>query len=501
MRFQFRLLHKGIILVSVPLIAELVFVGILFDLYTGAEIEAERAEHAKKISDTITGMLKDIVSCYRQVDGEALYHPGFDSNKIRADMRRVNDTLEGLKVLVKTDKTQSEILRDSEQPIKNMEAIILRIGEIYDRGNYDQVKIAMRDTRRDLQLQVKTLGVSHIMTLAQEQQDQLDRSPEVQADYRRRVKFVLAIFMVFNIALTLALAVFFSRGISRRIATLTDNSMRLAQGKPLHQVMQGTDEVAHLDQVFHSMADALAEAERSKQEVLGMVTHDLKTPLTTVSALLEMLEDGMFGKLNDQGIANLKVVTRNVLRMNGLIRDLLDIEKIKSGKLSLFREDVSVPDLLHEAVDSVRSLADDRKIALVVKADEVDAYADNHRMLQILINLLSNAIKFSPENSQIIVSAKHDGSVVHVAVQDFGRGIPADKLQAVFERFEQTKVSDATVKGGTGLGLAICKALVELHGGQIGVTSQEGKGSTFFFTVPVAVDVTELPSTQQATTA
>jgi signal transduction histidine kinase len=470
---------------------ELAFVGVLMHLYTAEQMEATRVEHAKKVSDTITQLLKETVGAFKAADDNALLRPGFDTNLIRQRIAEINRQYEGLRQLCLDDARQSAILDECAPALKEMEGAVLEIGDVYDHFGPAEVQHSLGTHRKHIQHQLQIVGASQLLGMAQEQQDQVDRSPEVQAGYRRSVLIVLFIAIVFNVSLTIVLAIFFSRGITRRIATLVDNSARLAQGKPLHNVMKGADEIAHLDQVFHSMADALAEAERSKQEMIGMVTHDLKTPLTTVSALLEMLEDGMFGALNEQGLTNLKVVSRNVSRMNGLIRDLLDIEKIKSGKLALFQEDVGVRDLLEEAAESVRSLAADRQIEIIVNADEVDVYADNQRMQQILINLLSNAIKFSPEKSQIILAGKRDGALVHFTVQDFGRGIPADKLSAVFERFEQTKVTDATVKGGTGLGLAICKALVELHGGQIGVTSQEGKGSTFFFAIPVAKDIEE----------
>jgi len=486
------------VLVSIPLLFELAFVGVLMHLYTAEQMESTRVEHAKKISDSITQMLKEIVAAFKQCDNDAMLRPGFDTNGIRQQITLVDQQYIALRELCRGDARQTEVLNDCAQPVKNMEAVMLQIGDVYDHLGPEEVRRALSQNRKRLQHQVQMVGASQLLSMAQEQQDQVDRSPEVQAGYRRAVKIVLFLAILFNVVLTIVLAIFFSRGITRRIATLVDNSVRLAQGKPLHHVMKGTDEIAHLDQVFHDMADALAEAERSKQEMIGMVTHDLKTPLTTVSALLEMLEDGMFGTLNEQGLSNLKVVSRNVARMNGLIRDLLDIEKIKSGKLALFQEDVNVRDLLEEAAESVRSIAADRKIEIVVKADEVDVYADNQRMQQILINLLSNAIKFSADNSQIILAGKRDGEAVHLTVQDFGRGIPADKLTAVFERFEQTKVTDATQKGGTGLGLAICKALVELHGGQIGVVSEEGKGSTFFFTVPAAKEVEELTPSEAA---
>lgn len=484
-KFNIRLIHMGIFLVSVPLLFELGFIVALYTLYAGAEADAARTAHSKAISDSINGFIKDLAGLYHKVDGENLFHPGVDTAELRRGFVRLHEEVDNIGKLVSDDPRSAQTIQGAEDALRDIEPSFEQVLNTYDHGSPLQVQQAMRLYRRPIQRRLGVLVTSDLLVLAREHKSIEDRSPAVQAEFRRRMKIVLVMAVLFNVVITIALAIWFSRAIARRVAVLADNSMRLAEGKPLHQAVGGTDEIAHLDRVFHAMADALAEAERSKQEMIGMVTHDLKTPLTTVSALLEMLEDGIFGALNDQGIANLKVVSRNVTRMNGLIRDLLDIEKIKSGMLELHREDLDVKDLLEECAESVRAIANDRGIKISVACPTVEIFADNQRLQQVLINLLSNAIKFSPDNSEVALAAAIDGGCVHCTVKDQGRGIPASMHSAIFDRFRQTQASDATVKGGTGLGLAICKALVELHGGQIGVISEPGQGSTFFFNIPI----------------
>jgi signal transduction histidine kinase len=485
---KLRLIHMGILLVSVPLLFELGFIVGLHSIYNAAWHDYTVANRSREISEKINHFVHDIVHVYREVDGKALLEKGADTAHLRAEVADLTAQLDYIGNLVADDPIQAQSLDQAKDVMQHLRPTCEEMLDSYDRGDFDRVHTIMKEKRREMQLNLSSLANSDLLKLESRHKKISEQSIATQPIFHERITLFLLWAAILNIAITVVVAVVFSRRITSRLAILTDNSMRLAAGQTLHGVVDGTDEIAHLDKVFHNMADALAEAERSKQEMIGMVTHDLKTPLTTVSALLEMLEEGMFGQLNDQGLANLKVVGRNVTRMNGLIRDLLDIEKIKSGMLTLVREDLDAKDLLNEAAESVQGIAAEKGIKVVVDCPFLEIYADNQRLQQVLINLLSNAIKFSPKDSQIELAAVPDGTFAHFTVKDHGRGIPANMQEAIFERFKQTHATDATVKGGTGLGLAICKALVELHGGQIGVISEPDKGSTFFFTIPVAQD-------------
>jgi PAS domain S-box-containing protein len=229
------------------------------------------------------------------------------------------------------------------------------------------------------------------------------------------------------------------------------------------------------------------QAERLRQEIMQMVSHDLKTPLSTVRSFLEMLDAGMFGEINDRGRKLMKMADNSTSRMLTLIRDLLEIEKMEAGMLQLQVSDQQLQDLFEQAAGSVASQAAEHSIRLVCDPCQMAVHVDPDRVIQVLTNLLTNAIKFSPESETITVSAQEVDGNVEVRVRDRGRGIPEHMIDGIFGRFSQVKASDATEKGGSGLGLAICKALVELHGGKIRVESVENEGSTFAFTLPKSV--------------
>src|SRR4030095_13614011 len=173
-------------------------------------------------------------------------------------------------------------------------------------------------------------------------------------------------------------------------------------------------------------------------------------------------------------------------RLIGLLNDLLALQATGIRRMEMQPRMCSLQEVIQTSIDSVSALAEKNGISLECQDEQVSAFADPDRIVQVLVNLLSNAIKFSPPGSTVVVKTCPIGNQVVIGVKDTGRGIPADMRDAVFRRFQQVAASDATEKGGTGLGLPICKDIVERHGGIIGVDSEEGKGSMFWSALPVS---------------
>ncbi|MBX9571895.1 MAG: PAS domain-containing sensor histidine kinase [Candidatus Obscuribacterales bacterium] len=226
------------------------------------------------------------------------------------------------------------------------------------------------------------------------------------------------------------------------------------------------------------------ELEKMKSEFIAMLTHDLKTPLTSIHGILALLEEGVLGQLSEHGCEMTRRVRLTCKRLLRLINDMLDLEKIDAGKFSLECKDARSDFVVQQSVETVENLASERKISINASPVETTCWGDEDRLVQVLVNLLSNAIKYSADNGVIEVLTEDSQSAVKFSVVDHGRGIPEDKVSRVFEKFEQVEVSDAKKKGGTGLGLAICQAIVREHGGEIGVVSKLGEGSCFWFSIP-----------------
>lgn len=228
------------------------------------------------------------------------------------------------------------------------------------------------------------------------------------------------------------------------------------------------------------------EVDRLKSEFVATVSHELRTPLTSIRGSLGLLVAGVTGELTPQGRELVRLAERNAVRLTALINDILDFERLDSGKVTMQFAAADLQGLVEQSFESVRAVADEQGISLASCATRAQVWADADRIVQVLVNLLSNAIKFSGAGREVRVWAEDQGSRVRIFVKDQGRGIPATHRQRIFERFFQVEDSDKRDQAGTGLGLAICKAIIEHHGGRIGVESEIGVGSTFWFELATA---------------
>jgi PAS domain S-box-containing protein len=230
------------------------------------------------------------------------------------------------------------------------------------------------------------------------------------------------------------------------------------------------------------------EADRLKQEFTSTLSHELRTPLTSIIGSLQLVNAGVLGDLNADQAELTEVAERNGQRLLDLINDILDIEKIESGKLTLFPEPMPMDELVNESVKLNQGFADRYKVSLVATglAAEVRVKADRKRLLQVMTNLISNAAKFSPAGGSVDIEMRQvNGKVVVISVGDRGNGIPEDFRNRIFGRFAQADSADTRAKGGTGLGLAICKRLIEMMDGTIGFSDRPGGGTSFWFELPM----------------
>jgi signal transduction histidine kinase len=255
--------------------------------------------------------------------------------------------------------------------------------------------------------------------------------------------------------------------------------------RELHQLYDEQRRAAHQ---LRALNVQLEEASRAKSNFLASMSHELRTPMNAILGFTEMIRDGLYGEVPSdiqEPVSDIHTCGRQLL---GLINNVLDLSKIEAGHMELAPSDYVVEDVVNTVRLSLRALAATKGLDLVtaVRPDLPLCFGDGKRITQCLMNLAGNALKFTAEG-RVEIRVEQEGDHLRFAVADTGIGIPADQLGHIFEEFRQ---ADATVSrdfGGTGLGLAITKKLVELHGGRIWVESEPGKGSTFFFSIPVRV--------------
>lgn len=599
-----KLPQKLMILVSVPLVFGLLFTGILTVLLNQAD---EQIRLDQRTNSVLTAA--KLLSLY--VDDAMMYMAGYSVTHSQTTLTRYRKSIDEiikvqseLKALIGNEPAETKTLAKIDASITEL----LRIFSMTKYGS-DNLKGGDRDRSLGMQLYAmiqKTL--TELRTdLTELTQDARLLQESAKSDSRPIINSVLIAGILLNILLTLALTNYLGKNFGRRLNLLSQNAVLLAAGKELNKPDQGTDEIAKLDAVFHTMAATMAESSRKeratienaidvicsidsdgrfaninpaasvvwgyepaelvgrryvdilppadiervrnaietaatergnctfeapvvkkggeqvemswntrwseiekslfcvahdiserkraeklrkeidqmKQDFVAMVSHDLRTPLGSVQATLTMIEEGVYGNLNDKGVARLTSAQQSVQRLTGLVNNLLDLEKMESGTLTIVMEPSTLKKIVDESIDSVKPHAEQQQVSIESQCDDAELMVDSDRLVQVVINLLSNAIKFSSKNSSIELEAKTNNEFAEIRITDHGRGIPLEMRESIFEKFKQVESADGKRGKGTGLGLPICKAIVEAHNGQIGVESDEGKGSTFWFRIPL----------------
>jgi signal transduction histidine kinase len=295
-----------------------------------------------------------------------------------------------------------------------------------------------------------------------------------------------------SVALALVLGVLLSWSVVGPVKKVNRRLAGIAAGDFSEQVqVANRDELGELAANVNRMNDQLARlyreletASRHKSEFLANMSHELRTPLNAVIGFSELLQDRLFGDLNDKQaeyVADIHTSGRHLL---ALINDILDLSKIEAGRMELQVSSFALAEVLEHSVALMRERATRQGISLKLEVDPSLGVveADERKLKQVLFNVLTNALKFTARGGQIDVSARGDGDEVLISVRDDGIGIAAADQARIFEEFQQ--VGQSQLQEGTGLGLALSRRLVELHGGRLWVESELGKGSTFTFTLP-----------------
>jgi signal transduction histidine kinase/CheY-like chemotaxis protein len=244
-----------------------------------------------------------------------------------------------------------------------------------------------------------------------------------------------------------------------------------------------------------------SELDTLKDEFISTVSHELRTPLTSIRGALGLLSSGIIGDVDAKALNLLRIAVTNTDRLIRLINDILDLERMESGRAPLQIRRCSLRDLSQQAIETMTAMADANTVHLALEPFTVAQAAspealffdgDADRILQVLTNLLSNAIKFSPPASTVRIHTEATSDSILLKVVDEGRGIPSDKLDSIFDRFQQVEPSDARQKGGTGLGLAICRSIVQQHSGSIWAQRNLDLGTTLYVMLPRTTRATDM---------
>lgn len=283
--------------------------------------------------------------------------------------------------------------------------------------------------------------------------------------------------------LSLLLALFISRRISRPIEEINRGAAELAKGHyDISFRQRGSKEIAELAATLNYAGAELSKLDGLRRELIANVSHDLRTPLTMIKGYSEVMRD-IPGENTPE---NVQIIIDETERLANLVSDLLDISKLESGNMKIEPELVNLTIAVESILHRYDKLAD-YSFNFYHGAD-VYVYGDELKLSQVIYNLVNNAINYTGEDKTVNVTQTVNGNKVRIEVADSGRGIPQDKLKDIWDRYYKIDTEHRRAAVGTGLGLSIVKKVIELHGGECGVKSEEGKGSTFWFTLTMAGD-------------
>lgn len=589
-----RLATKGLILVAIPVVAEVISVATLAGLLEHVEKQRAKAAHSAELVSNMTKL--QMLATDRNVALLTNHLTGTkeDRGVVEGLQQDCKNVIRNIDVLVAEFPEEQAHWRVIKALSGKVNESIVEAGLLHKNGEPEQAKLVM------VQGQNAFIQASrHIEKLTtQERENQRSVLASEEESYRM-IKFALEASVFSSIFLALGLLLYFNKTTARRLDLLMANAAAIAGGANPPQKLKGRDELASLDKRYRDMyysMTAMRERERDileqsaegicsfdenfrindfnksfassilntvvgdlngerlsnyldaeavgllrnacesardsraivrveissrvkngqetvllwslrwsertglfncivqditqrvnldrlKAEFVAMVSHDLRSPLTAVQLTHDFLS---CENLSNEGSKALIESTESIKRLLALVNNLLDLDRFESQSMRINQEDRDVSEVCYSAVSAARMLAEQARISIKVEVEEgLHAYYDFERVMQVLFNLLSNAFKFSEGDTVVVVRAYGADSVAVIEVEDQGRGIPEDMLEAVFEKFRQVDPSiDNKKQKGSGLGLAICKAVIERHGGEIKALRAPGSGTLIRFTLP-----------------
>lgn len=418
---------------------------------------------------------------------------------VRSYKQRKVDSMIGLAQVIGTNSISTLQFQDNEaakqilSELHNVApeivhaAIVDRQGKIfasYTKQGYSDFKIPVQLSQRSYVYSDRFLDVRNEIRNDNEFMGNVILEVELsELALIKQEKFRIASISLFTaLAFSLLIALFIQNYISKRLLNLVAIMKEVSSTGDFDKSIKdkGEDEISILTNVFNDLMQRVKENQQRKDEFISIVSHELKTPLTTIKGYLELLH------VMEEKQPNKQFVQKgldNVKKLEKLISDLLDVSKIQSGQLTLEMNEFNIDALIDETISAIQLVTNSHEIVRTNSFGNESIVADRHRIEQVMANLLSNAIKYSPGEKKVIVSSERKDLELVIKVRDFGLGVLKEEQKNIFERFYRSKdMSDTIV--GFGLGLYICRDIISRHSGQIWVEMEE-KGSSFYFSLPI----------------
>ena len=414
-----------------------------------------------------------------------------EEKALQATLRQLNQFCYDLDRLQFVGQDEVEIVARVRKDYEAFIAVVTEVIELIRAGKVAQGREVQIGRANPLADRLERL-TNELVNKAEA--DMLARIDESQEDYRRSQLLVIGLSLG-SLLLALGLGYSISWSIIDPVRRMGVRFGEISAGQFAgHIRVPNRDELGTLAENLNRMSTELGRlyrqletANRHKSEFLANMSHELRTPLNAVIGFSEVLQEKMFGDLNEKQLDYVNDIHTSGKHLLSLINDILDLSKIEAGRMDLEVSEFHLPAMLETALTLVRERASRSGIKLALEVDPGlgGVRGDERKLKQVTVNLLSNAVKFTPQGGSVRLAARPNGTAIEVSVADTGVGIAPEDQALVFEEFRQVGADSARKAEGTGLGLALAKKFIELHGGTIRLDSAPGRGSTFTFTLPV----------------
>jgi signal transduction histidine kinase len=481
MPFRFKLLHKGLVLIIVPLVFSIAFMIYMFRLIDVADQQLARHLQASKVLDAgqkfLLGNMVADLTCVTYVANRK--KESFDTHKHAA--RQMVDALLELRSLL---AARPATLEEFEHQVKRVKEDLRNQSRLMSLPNDLVLSLMMSHGNANVEAELHNMAGGDLLehVLQEDKEADIAAMRDWSADCEQ-IERTLYGGVVLSVLLTLGLGLYFYKNILERLRNVKRNIARISTKGELSPPLGGGDEIAVLDEEVHETARRIWDLENYKNRMIVFVGRQLATPLNSINNSILRLSTAR--TLSDKAQKFVDGAASSLSRLTRLSDELLTLDTAKESTIRLNIAHVSLASIIERACESVEQLAGDQTITLERKIQDTSVDTDPDRLIQVLVNLLSNAIKFSPSNSTVTVSSSVGEHALRLSVKDRGRGMPEEFRQRLFSRFAQVEEADAKDHKGFGLGLSICKTIVDALNGTITVESKPGAGTTFNVDLPL----------------
>lgn len=471
--------QKGLLMIFVPLTVNVIWIGMYWDSLnrsTALLDESEkRAEIIFLMSRSVELFNKCTTSLFNFVKSS-----GNESirKRVEGESLELIDTLNQIDQRIEERSSTKATIRKVRFSMSQVRETLRALVDKPGLCQADIVSINLPDRFLDIMKDAHS-----VLSMLDASDRNFGQTLNTQKEDLSRTKFIVLTGLILNLAIALALALFFKSAVLKRISEVSRKAHALTTQERISCSESSKDELTQLENELSDAQKKLSEGEEFRRIYMTAVAHHLQTSLTRCTSASSIIDKEEKALSKSQGGKYLQRLNASVSTCLSLIDDTLLLESLDVGNLSLNIESVDLNTLACETIEIVSNLALAKGIALENRCEHISLPVDRARVRQVLVNLLSNAIKFSTPGSPIEITSDIKSKFARISVIDSGPGISKQASAKLFQKFFQT--SEGKTAGGTGLGLAIAKLIVEAHGGLIGVDSEPGKGSVFWIEIPL----------------